>query len=67
VVTLFNGKTRSFFLAKDVPVHVKGAVSRRGLADPAIKIGAPVTIVTDEGGRKVKERQFAQPPLRKAG
>jgi hypothetical protein len=67
VVTLLNGKNRSFFLAKDVPVHVKGEVSKRGLADPALKVGAPVTVVTDEGGRKVKELQFSQPQLKKAG
>jgi hypothetical protein len=67
VITLLNGKNRSFFLAKDVPVHVKGVISKRGLADPALKIGAPVTVVTDEGGRKVKEIQFSQPQLKKAG
>jgi hypothetical protein len=67
VITLLNGKNRSFFLAKDVPVHVKGEISKRGLADPVLKIGAPVTIVTDEGGRKVKELQFSQPQLKKAG
>jgi hypothetical protein len=67
VITLLNGKNRSFFLANDVPVHVKGEISKRGLADPALKIGAPVTVVTDEGGRKVKELQFSQPPLKKAG
>jgi hypothetical protein len=67
VITLLNGKNRSFMLAKDVPVHVKGVLSRRGLSDPALKVGAPVTIVTDEGGRKVKELQFSQPQLKKAG
>jgi hypothetical protein len=67
VVTLLNGKNRSFMLAKDVPVHVKGATSRRGLADPALKVGAPITVITDEGGRKVKELQFSQPALKKAG
>jgi len=67
VITLLNGKNRSFFLAKDVPVHVKGVISKRGLADPALKPGAPITVVTDEGGRKVKELQFSQPQLKKAG
>jgi hypothetical protein len=67
VITLLNGKNRSFFLAKDVPVHVKGVISKRGLMDPALKVGAPVTIVTDEGGRKVKELQFSQQQVKKAG
>jgi len=66
VITLLNGKTRSFILAKDVPVHVKGVISKRGLADPVLTVGAPVTVVT-EGGRKVKELQFSQPQLKKAG
>jgi hypothetical protein len=57
VLTLFNGKTRSFILAHDVPVHIKGeaAASSQGLTDPQLKSGAFVTVVTDEGGRKVKE------------
>jgi hypothetical protein len=57
VVTLFNGKNRSFILAQNVPVHIKGAVaaSRQGLRDPQLKAGAFVTVVTDDGGRKVKE------------
>jgi hypothetical protein len=67
VVTLLNGKSRSFFLAKEVPVHVKGKVSTRGLQDPALKTGASITIVTDERGRKVKELQLGQAALRKAG
>jgi hypothetical protein len=57
VLTLFNGKTRSFILAHDVPVHIKGtaAPSRQGLEDPQLKSGAHITVVTDEHGRKVKE------------
>jgi hypothetical protein len=57
VVTLFNGNSRSFIVAQDVPVHIKGAAaaSRQGLKDPQLKAGAFVTVVTDEGGRKVKE------------
>jgi hypothetical protein len=57
VLSLFNGKTRSFILAHDVPVHIKGdaAASSQGLTDPQLKSGAFVTVVTDEGGRKVKE------------
>jgi hypothetical protein len=57
VLTLFNGKSRSFLLARDVPVHIKGiaAASTEGLNDPQLKSGAFITVVTDEGGKKVKE------------
>jgi len=55
VVTLLNGTDRSFLLARDVPVLIKGAVSKHGLEDPALKAGAAVEVVTDEGGHKVKE------------
>jgi hypothetical protein len=57
VVTLLNGKSRSFILAKNVPVHIKGAAaaSKEGLEDPELKAGAYIIVVTDEGGRKVKE------------
>jgi hypothetical protein len=67
VVSLLNGKDRSFILAKDVPVHVKGAISQQGLRDPALQAGASVTIVTDEGGRKVKDVKIMARKLRKAG
>jgi len=55
VVTLLNGKSRSFFLSKEVKVLVKGKPVKDGLADPAIKEGAPITVLTESGGRKVKE------------
>jgi hypothetical protein len=57
VVTLFNGKSRSFILARDVPVHIKGAAaaSAQGIKDPHLKAGAFVSVITDEAGRKVKE------------
>jgi hypothetical protein len=55
VITLLNGKSRSFMLARDVPVSVKGKASKQGVAEPELKAGAAVTVVTDEGGRKVKE------------
>jgi predicted RNA-binding protein len=67
VVSLLNGKDRSFLLAKDVPIHVKGVISKQGLQDPALQIGATVTIVTDEGGRKVKDVKIVAAKLRKAG
>jgi hypothetical protein len=55
VITLLNGKSRSFFLSKDVQVIVKGKASTHGLEDPTLKAGAAIEVVTDEGGHKVKE------------
>jgi hypothetical protein len=57
VVTMLNGNHRSFILAKNVPVHIKGAAaaSKKGLEEPELKVGAFITVITDEGGRKVKE------------
>jgi hypothetical protein len=55
VITLLNGKDRSFVLSKDVEVLVKGKASKQGLEDPALKVGASIEVVTDEGGHKVKE------------
>ena len=69
VVTLLNGKDRSFLLAKDVEITVKGVKSKKGMEDPALKEGIPVIVVTEPGGRKVKEVQVAPAPAkgRKAG
>jgi hypothetical protein len=55
VVSLLNGNTRSFILAKNVQVEVGGTASKKGLDDPALKAGATVTVFTDDNGRKVKE------------
>jgi|HubBroStandDraft_6_1064221.scaffolds.fasta_scaffold29737_4 hypothetical protein len=55
VITLLNGKDRSFMLARDVKITVNGHTSRLGLADTMFKPGIPLTVVTEEGGRKVKE------------
>jgi hypothetical protein len=55
VVTLLNGTERSFLLARNVPVLIKGTASKEGLEDPALKAGAAIEVVTDEGGHKVKE------------
>jgi hypothetical protein len=67
VIALLNGKEKSFILAKDVPVHVRGTVSRQGLRDSALKEGAHIEVVTDEGGRKVKELKILAARLRRAG
>ncbi len=72
VVTLFNGKTRSFIHSQNVPVHLKGATaaSKLGLKDPQLKEGAFVTVVTDDGGHKVKELRIvpaSEAKRRKAG
>jgi hypothetical protein len=63
VVSLLNGKDRSFMLSNDVQVLVKGAASERGLRDPALKAGANVEIITTPGGRKVKEVKIMPAPL----
>jgi hypothetical protein len=55
VIALLNGKERSFLLRNDLPILVKGVVSTHGLREPALKAGAHVEVVTDEGGHKVKE------------
>jgi hypothetical protein len=65
VITLLNGKDRSFLLAKDVPITVKGKASREGLEDSAVKAGIPVTVITEPGGRKVKEVHVAPAPAAK--
>jgi hypothetical protein len=55
VITLLNGKDRSFLLPSDVKVTVNGRASRRGLSDASLKAGNSLTVVTETGGRKVKE------------
>lgn len=67
VVTLLNGNSRSFILAKSVPVLVKGKASKEGIEDPALKTGAAVIVITDEGGKKVKELKISEAKARKAG
>jgi hypothetical protein len=64
VVTLLNGKGRSFLLSRDVKVLVKGAASREGLEDPALKAGAAIEVVTDEGRHKVKELKIMPASVR---
>jgi hypothetical protein len=66
VITLLNGKDRSFLLSKDVKISVKGTASKRGLEDPMVKPGIPVVVITETGGRKVKEVQVAPAPVGKA-
>jgi hypothetical protein len=68
VITLVNGKDRSFLLAKDTKIMVRGAASQHGLEDPALKTGAHIEVITDEGGHKVKEvKVLPVSRLRKAG
>jgi predicted RNA-binding protein len=59
VITLLNGKDRSYLLSKDVKILVKGTPSKQGLQDPMLKPGVPVTVITEPGGRKVKEVKVA--------
>jgi hypothetical protein len=65
VVSLLNGTSRSFFLSRDLKVLVRGAASKQGVADPALKEGAHVTVLVDEGGRRVRELHVdPAPPAR---
>lgn len=65
VITLLNGKDRSCLLSKDVKILIKGTASKRGLQDPMLKPGIPVTVITEAGGRKVKEVKVAPAPAAK--
>jgi hypothetical protein len=68
VVSLLNGKDRSFMLSKNVAVLVRGTASKHGLQDPAMRAGTKITVITDEEGRKVKEIEIVPATrLRKAG
>jgi hypothetical protein len=67
VVSLINGKNKSFILSKETPVMVKGAVSKRGIMDPAFSTGAAIIVVTDADMRKVKEVKISKAKAKKAG
>ena len=62
VVSLVNGTSRSFFLSKDLKVMVGRAVSKAGVADPALKPGAHVIVLLDNGGRRVNELRVEPAP-----
>jgi hypothetical protein len=66
VVSLLNGQSRSFLLARDVRVLVRGKVSTQGLNDPALKAGTPVSVLVEAGGRRVRELHVARPPAPRA-
>jgi hypothetical protein len=55
VITLLNGKDRSFLLPKDFKIAVKGSTSTMTLESLAANTGATVTVLTEPGGHKVKE------------
>jgi hypothetical protein len=66
VVSLLNGTSRSFFLSRDLKVLVRGTESKEGVADPALKEGAHVAVVVEDGGRRVKELHVnPAPPARR--
>src|SRR5262249_3910046 len=62
VVSLLNGKSRSFLLSHDVKVIVRGAASKQGLSDPALKADVPVTVLVEAGGRRVRELHVGPAP-----
>jgi hypothetical protein len=55
VVTLLTGKDHSFMVGSEAKLTIGARVSQKGLSDPALKPGATVTVVTEEGGKKVAE------------
>lgn len=62
VVSLLNGKSRSFLLSHDVKVTVRGTPSKQGLSDPALKADAHVTVLVESGGRRVRELHVGPAP-----
>jgi len=62
VVSLLNGKSRSFLLSHDVTVIVRGTASKQGLSDPALKADVPVTVLVEAGGRRVRELHVGPAP-----
>jgi hypothetical protein len=67
VVTLLTGKDRSFMVGGDAKFTVGRRVSQKGLSEPELKAGAGVTVVTDDGGKKVKEVKIAATAARRGG
>jgi hypothetical protein len=66
VITLLNGKNRSFLLS----IMVKGRTSKQGLEDCMFKPGIPITSSPISSGRKVIEVRVAPVPTaigKKAG
>jgi hypothetical protein len=62
VVSLLNGKSRSFLLSHDVKVLVRGTPSKQGLSDPALKVDTAVTVLVEPGGRRVRELHVGPAP-----
>jgi hypothetical protein len=61
VVTLLNGKSRSFFLSKEVKVLLHGKPAKDGLSDPSLKEGTTITVLTEGGSSRVKELHLELP------
>jgi hypothetical protein len=61
VVTLLNGKSRSFFLSSAVKVLVHGKPAKDGLSDPSLKEGTAITVLTEGGSSRVKELHLELP------
>jgi hypothetical protein len=61
VVALLNGKSRSFFLSSAVKVLVHGKPAKDGLADPSLKEGTTITVLTEGGSSRVKELHLELP------
>jgi hypothetical protein len=46
---------------------VNGTASKKGLQDSALKSGAHITVITDEGGHKVKELEIGSAKVKRQG
>jgi outer membrane lipoprotein-sorting protein len=55
VVTLLTGQDKSFMVGSEAKLTIGRRVSQKGLSDPGLKAGQTLTVVTDDGGKKVKE------------
>jgi hypothetical protein len=65
-VTLLTGKDHTFSVG-DAKITIGRRVSQKGLNDPAVKAGATVTVVTEEGGNKVTEVKLGNAGPRRGG
>jgi hypothetical protein len=65
VITLVNGNDRSFLVSSAAKLTVNNRESRHGLSDTSLKPGLPLTVVTEPGGRKVREIKVSTSLLRR--
>lgn len=67
VVTLLTGKDHSFMVGSEAKLTIGARVSQKGLSDPALKPGATVTVVTEEGKKVSEVKVNAGRAMRRGG